>query len=175
MSLDLSIYGNETRKVIGTGVFVRRNGSMYELQTLEEVKAEFPDADLSNIRIHEYETRLICELSITHNLGKMARHIPCGKTDVYHLLWHPGEIWPEHTNERYFDEAECMRLHREWVQCVDEAWKYAADHEEELSVFNPDNGWGTYEVLLGALKKIRAALSMLTEVDYPTCYIDVSV
>ena len=181
MSLDLTIYGKETRKVTGTGVFVRSNGTIYELQTLEEVKDALPDSDISHIQVREYETNQICDLNMTHNLTDMARHIPCGKTDAYHLLWHPELIWPEHMFTKHYEteyfsgEAEYMRLHVEWVKCVDEAWKYAAGHEEELSAFNPDNGWGCYEQLLGAMKKIRTALSTVPEADYPDCYIDISV
>lgn len=55
MSLDLYIRSHHPVKHRGTGVFVRDNGQTRELNTIEEVKAHFPDADTSDIDIREWE------------------------------------------------------------------------------------------------------------------------
>jgi len=56
MSLDLYIKTKTPVVKRGTGVYVRENGKTKELKTMTEVKERFPDVDLSQIKIFEYET-----------------------------------------------------------------------------------------------------------------------
>lgn len=56
MSLDLYIRSKTPVCKRGTGVYIRENGKTRELKTVAEVKEYFPDADLSDIKMQEYET-----------------------------------------------------------------------------------------------------------------------
>lgn len=112
MSLDLYIHSARPVKHHSMGVFVRDNGMTRELQTVEEVRAHFPDVtNLDDIRIQEYEDDEYFHCNMTHNLTEMASHVPISGTDghvalpdpdlkdggrdagkpltAYHLLWHP--------------------------------------------------------------------------------------
>gem|GEM_PF-6049046 len=51
MSLDLHIITPEPVIKHGTGVYVRENGQTLELKTMEEVRAHFPDKDLSHMSL----------------------------------------------------------------------------------------------------------------------------
>ena len=56
MSLDLYIRSKTPVRKRGTGVYIRENGKTRELKTVAEVREYFPDADLSDIKMQEYET-----------------------------------------------------------------------------------------------------------------------
>ena len=81
MSLDLYLKSSKPVRHRGTGVFIRENGAKRELQTVEEVKAYFPDADLSDIHMYDYEDDTLFQLNLTHNLTEMASHVPIAGTE----------------------------------------------------------------------------------------------
>ena len=81
MSLDLYIRSHHPVKHRGTGIFIRDNGQTRELKTIEEVKAHFPDADISGINIREWEDDELFHCNMTHNLTEMASHVPIDGTD----------------------------------------------------------------------------------------------
>ena len=111
MSLDLHIYSSRPVRHQGTGVFVRDNGQTRELKTIDEVRRHFPDADLSDIHVTDYEDDKLFHLNLTHNLKDMASHVPIAGAEghltlprdyerdkpdfkpepltAYNLLWHP--------------------------------------------------------------------------------------
>lgn len=85
----------------------------------------------------------------------MAEHIPVieavgtpeGKNNAYYLLWRPEEFF----NTTYPICLEVMQAH------LEAALYYMLRHEETLSQYNPDNGWGHYENLVYCLPQyIRA-------------------
>ena len=129
MSLDLYIISKTPIRKRGTGVYVRENGQTVELKTMEEVRSHFPDVDLSNISVYEYEDDDFWHGNITHNMTDMASKVPIENTDLtlYDLLWQP--------DEHNFATAGSTG-YREHV------------HKEELLPLNPDNGWGNYDQLL---------------------------
>ena len=177
MSLDLYIRSRHPVKHRGTGVFIRDNGQTRELKTIEEVKAHFPDADTSDIDIREWEDDELFHCNMTHNLTKMASHVPIEGTDgavtlprdyerdkpafnpeplsSYNLLWHP-ETNPLLKNETIHrkDEdgeewdTEVTRIDAELIRQACAVHLYIKAHREELSKYNPDNGWGSYDNLL---------------------------
>lgn len=177
MSLDLYIRSYQPVKHRGTGVFIRDNGQTRELKTIEEVKAHFPDADTSDIDIREWEDDELFHCNMTHNLTKMASHVPIEGTDgavtlprdyerdkpdfnpeplsSYNLLWHP-ETNPLLKNETIHrkDEdgeewdTEVTRIDAELIRQACAVHLYIKSHREELSKYNPDNGWGSYDNLL---------------------------
>ena len=138
MSLDLYIKAKTPVRKRGTGVYVRENGQTVELKTMEEVKAHFPDADLSHFKVYEYEDENFWHGNITHNMGKMASKVPIEGTELtlYDLLWRPDE---------HGIETAGSPGYREWVL---KGYHYLRGHREKLIPFNPENGWGNYEQLL---------------------------
>ncbi len=81
MSLDLYIKSCRPVRHRGTGVFVRDNGQTRELKTLAEVREHFPDADLTDVHVTDYEDDELFHANLTHNLTEMASHIPIAGTD----------------------------------------------------------------------------------------------
>ena len=147
MSLDLYLSTKKKREHVGTGVFIREDGKTKELQTVEEVRAHFPDMDTSEIEERVYETNYLFDKNITHNLCKMADHVPCneGKNTLYHLLWRPDEHGFNVVTEQYrLYVAECL--------C------YMLTHREKLLQYNPKNGWGSFESLYNYTLKLAEAL-----------------
>ena len=177
MSLDLYIRSQCPVQHRGTGVFIRDNGQTRELKTIEEVKAHFPDADTSDIDIREWEDDELFHCNMTHNLTEMASHVPIDGTDgavtlprdfereqpdfrpapltAYHLLWHP-ETNPLLKNETIHHKDEdgvewdtkVTRIDAELIRQACVAHLYIKAHREELSKYNPSNGWGNYDNLL---------------------------
>ena len=137
MSLDLHIISQEPVIKHGTGVYVRENGQTLELKTMEEVRAYFPGKDLSHIREFDYEDENFWHGNITHNMGKMAREVPVAGTNLslYDLLWHPADHGFKLAGAPYY---------REFVL---KGYLYLRTHRQELLPFNPDNGWGNYDLL----------------------------
>jgi len=109
-----------------------------ELKTVEEVRSHFPDADLSDISVYEYEDDSLWHGNITHNMNEMASKVPIEGTELtlYDLLWRP--------EEHNFATAGAP-YYREYVL---KGFLYLRTHKEELLPLNPDNGWGDYEQLL---------------------------
>ena len=68
--------------------------------------------------------------NITHNLGKMA-----GEAEIYEALWRPEEIGITHAHQLLSPLSEGL------ARLTKDPAKYKA--------FNPENGWGDYDVLVG--------------------------
>lgn len=137
MSLDLYLKSKTLRTKSGTGVYVRKEGKTYELKTLEEVRAWFPDADLSDVKVTSYETDEVWHDNITHNLTAMADKIPCSSAllSLYDLLWRP-------------DEHEFTVVTSEYRKLVSQGLSYMLSNKEHLLQYNPKNGWGSYDQFL---------------------------
>ena len=161
----------------GTGVFIRDNGQTRELKTVEEVKAYFPDADTSDINIREWEDDELFQCNMTHNLTEMAHHVPIEGTDgvvtlprnferdkpdfkpeplsAYNLLWHPESnplLKQVHLKGKNSDgedyEEDVTAIDAELIRQAYAVHLYIKSHREELSKYNPSNGWGSYDNLL---------------------------
>ena len=176
MSLDLYVKSPRPVRHRGTGVFVREDGQTRELKTIDEVKERFPDADLSDVQVYDYEGDDLFHINLTHNLTEMASHVPIEGTDghlslprdyerdkpdfqpkpltAYNLLWHPetNPLLEQQTVHRKDDDGdewdvEVTRITPELVRQLMAVSYYIAGHREELSQYNPSNGWGTYDQL----------------------------
>ena len=94
-------------------------------------------------------------INITHNLAKMASHVPIEftdkdgihyDTDLYHIMWRPEEV---------FNKEEIVL--NDLKRPLKIALEYILSMEEELSEDNPENGWGHYENFVYCLPQyIRA-------------------
>ena len=121
-------------------------------------------ARIKNKKIHEYEqlgtayrgwdreekirtqtnlTDKVLWINITHNLAEMAAHVPIQFTDIegnkhdtdlYHIMWRPKEVF----------KKEIIVLN-DLKRPLKVALEYVLSMEDELSEYNPDNGWGHYE------------------------------
>ncbi len=200
MSLDLSIKSARPVRHRGTGVYIRKNGATRELETLEEVKAYFPEADLSAIHVYEYEDNELFHMNLTHNLTEMASHVPIAGTDgvmtlprdferdkpdfkpkllsAYNLLWHPetNPLLANDTIHRVDDDGyewdmEVTRIDAELVRQVMAVQHYIANNREELERYNPDNGWGNYDHLMKATTNLLIALLDIPASEYKEYYI----
>ena len=138
MSLDLYIISPKPVVKHGTGVYIRENGRNVELKTMEEVRAHFPDSDLSHIHEFDYTDENYWHANITHNMGEMAREVPVAGTELtlYDLLWHPEEHGFSSAGDTGYRVGVLM------------GFLYLRNHRDELIRFNPENGWGNYELLL---------------------------
>lgn len=182
MSLDLYLKTTHTVRHRGTGVYARRNGRQKELKTIEEVKAYFPDADLSDVREYDYEDNTVFKVNLTHNLTTMAEHVPIdgtsGTLTAYSLLWHPetnpllrNEVLRVKNDDGSDVEQRVTRLSAELVRELMAIHYYISNHREELEVYNPENGWGDYSQLLAATKDLLIAVLDIPIEDYDEYYI----
>ncbi len=200
MSLDLYVKSARPVRHRGTGVYIRKNGATRELETLEEVKAYFPEADLSDIQVYEYEGDELFHMNLTHNLTEMASHVPIVGTDgvmtlprdferdkpdfqpeplsAYNLLWHPetNPLLANDTIHRVDDDGyewdmEVTRIDAELVRQVMAVQHYIVNNREELERYNPDNGWGNYDQMLKATTNLLIALLDIPASEYKDYYI----
>ena len=147
MGLDLYIETNEQIKHRTTGVYIREGGMNKELKTIEEVKKYFPNQDISHIHEYDYYDNYIFERHMTHNLGKMASHIVVEKDiNLYLLLWHPSDIRFKYVDEKY-------------VNYINKSLDMLIKNKKKLEKYNPDNGWGNYETLLGFVCSLANCLN----------------
>ncbi len=136
MSLDLYIISPEPIKKKTTGVFYRKDGRTLECETIEQVKTAFPDCDLSEITVHEYETDEYWHGNLTHNLTQMAAEVKADGYTLYDLMWHP-------------DDHGFVYVTYEYVELVNRMVDILDDLDPEVIIkTTPENGWGTYDLLL---------------------------
>ena len=141
------------------------------------MKAHFPDADTSDIDIREWEDDELFHCNMTHNLTEMASHVPIEGTDgvvtlprdyerdkpdfkpeplsAYNLLWHPETnplLKQVHLKGKNSDgedyEEDVTAIDAELIRQACAVHLYIKAHREELSKYNPSNGWGSYDNLL---------------------------
>ena len=147
MSLDLTISTKKKYKKTGTGIWVRDGGMTREITSLEEARSRFPGKD---IKLNTYETDEFWTGNMTHNLGKMAGHVNTTEgLTLYDLLWEPAEHGFSIVNQ-------------EWIEGIMLGYLEVRKRKKELLKYNPPNGWGSYEVLLGFMSDLVRAL---TQVD----------
>lgn len=125
MSLDVYLKNPTKFTTKGTGIFVRRHGSSVEL-SLEEAKELYPDI---TIQEQEFEVDDLFHSNITHNLAEMA-----DQAGIYRALWRPEEIGITEAHQLIVplcNGLNKLKSDRKWFE-----------------TFNPDNGWGSYDLLV---------------------------
>lgn len=147
MSLDVSLIADKPIKVQGTGVFIRDKGKNREL-TQQEVAAKFPGSMPAPIQT--VETTEVYTDNITHNLNNMAQ-----AADLYMALWRP-------------DEINCTQA-KDIIGMLDRGLKRLKKSPEGFKKYNPENGWGKYEILVEFVENYLAACK-----KYPNARIEVS-
>ena len=90
--------------------------------------------------------------NITHNMNKMAEHVPVSDAlNLYNVLWRPEES-NLNTTDDIFDY-------------VTTGVKYMIEHKDELLQYNPDNGWGDYDALLNFARCVGNACLLNPECE----------
>jgi len=83
--------------------------------------------------------------NITHNLNKMAMVVELtnGMT-LYDVMWRP-------------DEQQGLKYARDIAGLLDEAWNILLSDPDKFKIFNPSNGWGSYDGLVNFVYNYRNA------------------
>lgn len=154
MSLDIYLIADEpVVKPLTSGIFVRRNGQTVEI-TEEEWYKEHPDVEPIRVTSDvddDKQTDVVFSYNITHNLNKMA-----GKgSSLYQALWRPEELG--FTKAKQLIPVLALNL------------TLMQQFPERFKALNPENGWGSYELLLECVSKYLEAC-----LDYPEATIEVS-
>lgn len=154
MSLDLYIISKTPVPYKGTGVFVRENGRNREL-SLKEAREMFPDWDIEETEYDfDSESNILWHDNITHNLTSMAKAVKVSpKYSLYSLLWRPEETGlldkDNHPNSKYIN-----LLSKGFDKLL---------HDPTLSVYNPENGWGDYNLLVKFTNSYLDALNSVSD------------
>ena len=126
MSLDVYLRRKwYVQEQAGPRIFIREEGETKEISRAEW-GARFPDREPVTVEVEE--TDCVYGANITHNLTKMAR-----EAGLYEALWRPDEHGLTHA--RQLVEPLRAGLARLWT---DPAY---------FQTFNPENGWGNYDLL----------------------------
>lgn len=91
-----------------------------------------------DVYLHVVKPVEVHNTNITHNLGKMAK-----EAGIYEALWRPEEIGVQWA-------YELAPLLRDGIERLEAEPIF-------FQQFNPENGWGSYEGLLQAVKNLYAA------------------
>ena len=95
--------------------------------------------------------------NITHNLSTMADNVPVGDGATLHdIMWDLEDKFPNRTKAKQIAIP------------LTKALIYINTHEKEISEYNPENGWGTYEQLLEFTKEFQMAC-----IDNQDCKIEI--
>ena len=125
---------------------------------MAEVKEYFPEADLSQIKVIEYETDEVWHENITHNMNKMAHQVPVGEHTLYEYLWRPDEIGITH-------------ITREYAIAVFNGLMFLKEHKEDLLPFEPSidpktgTRWGSYDLLVDFCASLVDAIMSIDYVN----------
>ncbi len=124
MSLDVYLTVTGEPSPVREVIFVCEDGSTHEM-SLAEWKDRYPTVEPMTVK----KTDEVYSRNITHNLGKMA-----DVAGIYQHLWRPDKIGIAKAAEL----IEPLEAGLKWLQADPEIFK----------VYNPNNGWGTYEGLV---------------------------
>jgi hypothetical protein len=143
MSLDVSLYLEQSIEISGTGIFVRDGGRTRELSA-EEARVRYPDAVIEE---RKYYTDCVYDWNITHNLVEMAE-----AAGLYKPLWRPYMLLPEWDDSAGIDEYEFEQGHtvlaKDIMGYIAIGYSKLISDPEHYKTFNPSNGWGSYEGLV---------------------------
>ena len=135
MSLDVQLRIDSQITKTSSGIFVRDSGQTKEI-TAAQWNQRYPDMqiDVAEYEESSYETDLVFDYNITHNLNRMAE-----ATGLYDYLWRP--------EEHSIDTAKQL------IEPLRQGLHLLKLNPEEYKKFNPENGWGSYEGLVTFVEK----------------------
>lgn len=135
MSLDVELRIDKPILKKSSGIFIRDNGQTIEISALEW-NLRYPDkqVDLKEYEDSIYETDLVFNYNITHNLNTMA-----DAAGIYEYLWSPEEV--------------NIEFARDLIEPLRNGLHLLKLNPEEYKKHNPENGWGSYEGLVSFVEK----------------------
>jgi len=116
-------------------------------ENLERSLKEVKEHELFNLlpTIEQYysdrqplETIEVFEGNITHNLVDMAE-----KAGLYYCIWRP--------------EEQGIKIAKDLIDPLERGLKDLTDKPEKYKLYNPPNGWGSYETLVSFIDRYLAA------------------
>lgn len=128
-------------------IFIREDGQNKEI-TRAEWDARHPDREPFTVASEESET--VYSANITHNLNKMAQ-----EAMLYNCLWRPDEHGITHAHQL--------------IPLLTVGLALLKSDPPRFEAFNPSNGWGSYEGLVGFVSSYLAACE-----QYPSAEVSVS-
>jgi hypothetical protein len=83
--------------------------------------------------------------NITHNLNTMAMTVELSNgMTLYDVMWRP-------------DEQQGLKYARDIAELLDEGWNILLSDPDKFKIFNPSNGWGSYDGLVNFVYNYRNA------------------
>jgi len=125
MSLGIYLKQENTHNPVSE-IYIREDGQNKQI-SLAEWEKRFPDK--TPYIVTNPDTDFVYHANITHNLGKMAEH-----ANLYMYLWRPEELG--------------LIYAKELITPLEEGLVFLNNNKEYLEQFNPENGWGNYNILL---------------------------
>lgn len=142
MSLDVYLDIKDYKPISEEKIFIRENGQTKEISR-EEWDQQHPGIEPVTACI---ESRHAYSANITHNLNQMAE-----AAGIYRHLWRPEEIGI--TTARQLIEPLAAGLDRLLAE---------PDHFRQ---WNPETGWGSYEILVEFVRDYLAACEEYPDAD----------
>lgn len=137
MSLDVHLAGTGASES-GSGIFVREKGQVREI-TRAEWDERFPGIEpVVAVAGDPQAGDDLYSANITHNLARMA-----DAAGIYQALWRPEEIG--------------ITLADQLVKPLEDGLTLLRSDPDRFKAFNPDNGWGDYDGLVGFVEKYLEA------------------
>ena len=100
--------------------------------------------------LHEVKRVNVFSGNITHNLTKMAKHVPTGTySTLYDELWNP----------------DTTKKARDLVEPLKRGVQFMKENKKMLQQFDAKNGWGTWSDLLEFTKRVRHACQFNPEAE----------
>jgi hypothetical protein len=130
-----------------TRIFIREGGATREISE-EEWNKLHPDKP--PLKTDGYYNNECYSANITHNLNKMA-----DAAGLYQALWRPEEI----------GITKAIHL----IVPLSQGLAMLLGDRARFETFNPVNGWGSYDALVGFVKGYLTAC-----IEYPDAEVDVS-
>jgi len=87
-------------------------------------------------------------MNLTHNLTSMASHVEVGKDDLtlYDVLWRPDEHYMYHADDI--------------LPYVRTGLKELLHNPSKYEMYNPTNGWGSYDTLVKQVTELLFQLEL---------------
>lgn len=119
-------------------IFIREDGCNKEISR-EEWNRRFPDREPVAVQMSSAQDAAeVYSANITHNLSTMASH-----AGIYEALWRPEEIG--------------IDLARQLIEPLTAGLGVLLNDPERFKAFNPSNGWGSYDGLVGFVRNYLEA------------------
>lgn len=129
MSLDVYLEVDTAQSVEASNrIFIRENGGTVEI-TRSEWDERFPGREPVSVQADAHESHQVYSANVTHNLNRMA-----SEAGVYKALWRPEEI----------EVSQAKQL----TPILEEGIQLLRSDPSRFKQLNPENGWGTYDVLI---------------------------